>query len=79
MPLSYNYTVVFDLQLRRSMKMFSQDSWLVLETSRCVHLSAYIRGSLDWPSEHVLLSCPWATSVSPWLAQVPSKLPRVWR
>jgi hypothetical protein len=61
-----NYTLAFASQLRKSTENLSQGSWLVSDAS-LRRLGRLIRGSLDWPAEHVPLVCLWVTSVSPWL------------
>jgi hypothetical protein len=69
-----SYTLAFALQLRKSVENLSQDLRLVLDTSRGVDLTAFLRQPrlVCWAS--ALLSCPWVTSVNPWLAQMSSKL-----
>jgi hypothetical protein len=70
-----NYTLEFALQLSKSTGNLSQGSRVVGDCS-LRRLGRLFTDSLGWHAEHpVHLGYPWVTSVSPWSAQVPSKLP----
>jgi hypothetical protein len=71
----FSYTLVFALRLRKSTGNLSELSRLALDTSRCVELAALLGATSTVLLSINLPRLPWVTSVSPWLAQVPSKLP----